>query len=130
MLRFRIHHIMMLIAAAALFFAVARDDIPCTPLAPFLLGAYICGGLSAWGARVRGRRRAIRTDGRVIARATRGDLGVVESDSGEVLGPEERHRTTREWWEPLADSHLEEEQAWLSHADTLKTNPIPRNTSQ
>ena len=82
MLRFRIRHIMLLIAAAALFFAVARDDIPCTPLAPLLLGAYICGGLGAWGARVRGR--SVRTG--LVVGLLLGPLGVIWAWSNPIPG--------------------------------------------
>jgi hypothetical protein len=52
----RIGDIMAAIAAIGLLFAVARDDIPCTPVSPLLFGMYVCAGLGALGARWQGRR--------------------------------------------------------------------------
>jgi hypothetical protein len=72
-LRFRIRHFMIAVGLAALWLAVARDDIPCTPLAPVLAFVYLCGGLGAWGARVRGRR--VRTG--LLVGVLLGPLGVI-----------------------------------------------------
>ncbi len=54
--RLTIRGIMLVTAALAVLFAVAVNDIPCTPIAPVLAGAYVCAALGAVGARSRGRR--------------------------------------------------------------------------
>ena len=55
--RFHIRHLMIAVAAAAIFFgACVFDDRcnSCTPLSLVLFWSYVCGALSIWGARVRG----------------------------------------------------------------------------
>lgn len=56
MQRLRIWHIMVAMIPLAIIFAVARYDIPCTPISPVLYLAYVCGFLGIEGARRRGRR--------------------------------------------------------------------------
>jgi hypothetical protein len=52
----RLWHLKAAVVAAALLFAVAKFDSPCTPFAPVLAGLYGCGLLGLLGARMRGRR--------------------------------------------------------------------------
>ena len=52
----RIWHLMIVVIAAAVFFAAARFESPCTPVSPILFASYVCGLLGILGARRRGRR--------------------------------------------------------------------------
>lgn len=47
---------MAVVAAAAVFLAVAKYDLSCTPVSPLLIGSYFCGFLGMLGAQKRGRR--------------------------------------------------------------------------
>lgn len=51
-----IGRLMVIVLAAAFWFAVARFDSPCTPVAPFLGLLYFCGVLGGFAARWKGRR--------------------------------------------------------------------------
>ncbi len=84
----RIRHLMIVIAAAALLFAVVRADSSCCPLSPLLALAYLCGGLGMIGARRRGRRtRAGFWLGPIL-----GPLGVLVASSHPIEPHELRFR--------------------------------------
>lgn len=54
----RIWHLLVLVAAAAVFFTAARLDqheMSCTPISPILLVLYVCAIVGLYGARSRGR---------------------------------------------------------------------------
>ena len=79
--RFHIRHLMIAVAAAAIFFgACVFDDRcnSCTPLSLVLFWSYVCGALSIWGARVARLAGTHRDVGGVIAGTAWGDLGLVE----------------------------------------------------
>jgi hypothetical protein len=52
----RIWHLMAMVAAAAILFAIQRFESRCTPVSPLLACLYVCGFLGIRGARARGRR--------------------------------------------------------------------------
>ena len=53
--RMTIGRLMVVVLAAAVWLTVARNDLPCTPLAPVLALLYLCGGLGSYAARWQGR---------------------------------------------------------------------------
>ena len=54
--RITIQRLMIVVFAAAIWLTVARNDIPCTPIAPFLAFLYLCAAVGSLAARWQGRR--------------------------------------------------------------------------